>query len=215
MIQLVVFDLDGTLTGHHSVWQCIHERLGTWEGRGEIHLRDYVDGKIDYADFARLDAAEWKDVPLEKIREIVDEIPIVDGAKELVQDLGKLGVKTVIISSGLDILAERVAQALGIDEYFSNKLEVENGKLTGEVEVIVAADGKGEFFERLLQERNVAPEETIAIGDGPSDVPLFKISAVSFAVNNAPKEVGAQATYHVQSLRDIRDRLKAVIRTEH
>ncbi|MHA2497320.1 MAG: HAD family hydrolase, partial [Candidatus Hodarchaeales archaeon] len=59
VIDLIIWDCDGTLTTVTSSWQWIHERLGTWE-KGKQHLDDFLEGNISYEEFAFRDASEWK-----------------------------------------------------------------------------------------------------------------------------------------------------------
>ena len=44
ILKLIIWDCDGTLTTVKSVWQWIHENLGTWEEGGKLHLQDFSEG---------------------------------------------------------------------------------------------------------------------------------------------------------------------------
>jgi phosphoserine phosphatase len=51
-----IFDLGGTLTDTRSSWQYLHQRFGTLDvGRRTAEL--YRDGRIDYVEWAKRDAA--------------------------------------------------------------------------------------------------------------------------------------------------------------
>ncbi len=59
MYRAVLFDLDGTLTETRSVWQYIHERVGTWEKGADRNFREYRRGRIGYEEFCERDAGSW------------------------------------------------------------------------------------------------------------------------------------------------------------
>jgi phosphoserine phosphatase len=214
---LVVFDLDGTLTPSRSVWHFIHQKLGTWEGRGEVHLRDWLDGKIDYEEFARVDALEWQGRPIDEIRAIAAEIPILPGAAEVIDFLKARGDAIAIVSSGLDILAGRVADELGVAKHYANKLKTDvDGLLTGEVKINVPAerndefrlDGKGKILRDIQDATGINLDDTIAIGDSDSDIPMFLRAGTSYAVNDASDAARAAANFYAPDLFRLKELLE-------
>lgn len=217
--KLVVFDLDGTLTPDDSVWASIHKALGTWDGKGEVHLRDWLDGRIDYEEFARVDAGEWKGVYVNEIWRIVEGIPILPGAREVVGFLKSKGCRVVILSSGLDVLAGRVAEALGVDEHYSNKLVTDSdSRLTGEVQIKVPAErpgehlpnGKAAILTEIQKKMEIPPDKTITVGDSESDIPMFIRSGISYAVNHADDATRSAATYYASDLLALKEQLETV-----
>lgn len=207
--KLVVFDLDGTLTSERSVWRFIHESLGTWEGRGEGHLQAWLNGDINYQEFARVDALEWKGIHIDKIRDIAAKIKILPGAQVVVSYLQARGDTVAIISSGLDVLAGRVADELGIEIHYSNKLKTDkDGLLTGEVDIIVPAErngeyipnGKGKILTDIQEKTDINPDDTIAIGDSDSDIPMFLRSGESYAINHATDGAKSAANFYAANL---------------
>ena len=52
---------------------------------------------------------------------------------------------------------------------------------------------KGETFLWLLDHLGIGPEETIAIGDGGSDIPLLRAAGIGIAMENALDYVKAAA----------------------
>ena len=206
---LVVFDLDGTLTPQSSVWEHIHKALGTWDGRGETHLNDWLAGKIEYAEFARVDALEWKGTPVGEIRRVVAEISVLPGAKEGVDFLKARGDTVAIVSSGLDVLAGRVADELGVEKHYANKLKIDkDGLVTGEVKIMVPAErpgehlpnGKGKILRDIQDATSIDLDETIAVGDSDSDIPMFLRAGTSYTVNQATDGARAAANFHAENL---------------
>jgi phosphoserine phosphatase len=114
-----------------------------------------------------------------------------------------------IISSGLDVLAGRVADALGIELHYSNKLKTDKaGLLTGEVEVIVPAqragehlpNGKGKILTDIQDKTVINPDDTVAIGDSDSDIPMFIRAGESYAINHATEGAKSAANFYVEDL---------------
>ncbi len=148
-IRIVFFDCDGTLTTVKSSWQHIHERLGIWDRNADEFQRLFRAGEIDYLEFCRRDASLWKGMTEKRVLEIVGEIPYHDGVRETIHGLRSEGVLTVLLSTGLSFLVERVKRELGMTLAVANELVVENGVLTGDVRINVAHEtGRRECSER-------------------------------------------------------------------
>jgi len=202
--RLAVFDVDGTLTRVESCWRFIHERLGTWENGGKKNAERFFRGEISYEDWAQMDAALWKNVPVEKIRQIIAEIPLTEGIGEVFEFLGENGVKIVLLSAGRSMLAERIVEKFHIDCYVANELEVEDGKITGKVKVKVSLSNKGEILEEILRKFNVKHEACLAVGDDETMIPVFQKVGLSIAFNPRNRQVEKYAKVIVKS-RDLKE----------
>lgn len=62
-----------------------------------------------------------------------------------------------------------------------------------DLEVMAGGIDKGEAFLWLLNYLGIAPEETLAIGDGGSDIPLLRAAGIGIAMDNALDYVKAAA----------------------
>ena len=191
-LRLVVFDVDGTLTKVVSSWQFLHERLGTWD-RGKQYAEQFFRGIITYEDWAKLDASLWRGLKLERVRQIVDSIPYTNGAQDVITALKRNGFKVVLLSAGLSLVTERVEREIGVDGSFANDLKVENGLLTGEVEVNVSVDNKDAVLLRMLKKFNLRIDECAAVGDDETMIPLFENVSLSIAFNPRSWAVEEQA----------------------
>ena len=166
---MVVFDLDGTLTPVDSLWRYLHDAFGTWD-QAKDAARKYGNGEISYKTWAETDAHYWAGAPLSRMKSILEEIPYREGAKEVFNELRKRGVKTVILSAGLSILAEKAAKELGADLSIANELRTDKGRLTGEVIVRVAVNSKQKIIERLASQFNVPLQDVALVGDRGFDL---------------------------------------------
>jgi len=209
-IRVVFFDCDGTLTSVKSSWQYLHERLGLWDELADAFQRKFRAGEIDYEEFCRRDAGLWKGLPQERVLEILREIPYHPGVKETVKALERAGTKTVILSTGLTFLTDRVSAELGITRAVANELVVEAGNLSGDIRINVQHDDKGYWVRRILKDMGMDKEEAAAVGDGEGDLAMFE--AVGVAVGYHPSDKIVPALDHTLdngSFADILDVLSA------
>jgi phosphoserine phosphatase len=207
--QLVIFDLDGTLTQERSIWEYIHIRLGKWYGFAEEYQKQFLAGKISYEEFCERDAQVWRGMKVEELLEIVKTVPFHPGADELIAHLKQKGLKLSVVSSGLSILSDWVHQKYGFEYSVSNDLLHENGVLTGKVRIQVYYDKKAEWVKKILERFNVRSEEVIAIGDSVGDIDMFQMVGFSIAFNSSCQDLEKIASLCVQSqnLADIIPRL--------
>jgi phosphoserine phosphatase len=204
-IELVIFDMDGVLTDILSSWKYIHDYFKT---SNERSVNAYLKGKFNDAEFIRRDAALWrkngKPVKREKIVEILSEVPLMNGAKECVSYLKEKGIKTAIISAGLDILANRVAKELGIEHVYSNGIKSNNqGYLNEEAIVGVKLIYKDENVEKLSNLLNIPLSKIATIGNSCFDIPMFEVSGLGIAFNPEDDCVRDAADLVVES-KDVR-----------
>jgi phosphoserine phosphatase len=187
-----VFDVDGTLTKHSSIWWRIHELFGTTV-EGKMYYDQYFAGKISYDQWADYDAALWKDKPVETVMETVRAAKLVPGAEDTISLLRENGIETAILSGGLDIMADHIGHLLGIDYVLTNKLHQRNGLLTGTVENLVAWGDKARVIQKINDYFGVSLEDTAFIGDGRNDVSVFEVVGLSIAFNPEDQEVADAA----------------------
>jgi len=188
----VAFDVDGVITDIESIWRFIHQELNTLK-IAEKNAKLYYSGKITYEEWALLDAGLWKGVSYEKMANIVRKIPLKDGLKELTSFLKARGLRIFAISAGLDLLREPLYREAFFDEFLANKLIIKNGKVTGEVEVHVTVENKGEILEKLCLKYGFSPIHVIAVGDSEVDIPMFRKAGLSIAFNPNKLEVAKEA----------------------
>ncbi len=191
-IRLVVFDVDGTLTQHSSIWWRLHELFNTTK-EGRIYFDQYFAGDIDYKQWSDLDAALWTGQPISVVIDAVNNTKLVPGAKEAIDSLNKHGVKTAILSGGLDVMAESIAKRVGIDFVLTNRLLHKDGKLLGVVENVVGWADKDQHIHTILEHFNVSLQNTAFVGDGRNDLSVFKIVGLSIAFNPKEDEVAKSA----------------------
>jgi len=208
-VRLVVFDADGTLTQHSSIWWRLHEVFGTTR-EGKLYYDRFFAGEITYDEWADLDAALWKGRPLSIVEQVVRETELVPGAKETVSELHDAGIRTAILSGGLDILANDISRRLGIDYVLTNRLIHRDGVLTGEVESLVGWGDKDRAVRTIAKHFGVSLRDTAFVGDGRNDVSAMAVVGLAIAFMPETEEVARAADVVVRE-NDLRAILPHVI----
>ncbi len=180
---LIAFDMDGTLVEEDSCWGVLHRHFGTQEG-ARRNLGAYERGEIDYPEFMRRDIALWKPVPtLEEVRRVLTPHRLAPNVERVVGEIRRRGYQTVVITGGLDLLAEEVVRKLGIRSVFSNGLAAdEKGRLIGEGIFRVEPRFKHKVLAGLVDELGISLQQCVAVGDSKYDVNFLKHAGLGVAI---------------------------------
>lgn len=181
--KLVAFDMDGTLVKEESCWWLIHRCFGT-EKQARENLETWARGEIDYPEFMRRDIRLWQPVPhISQIERLLSGIELAPNAPEVITGIHRMGGEVVIITGGLDLLANRVARELGIEHVLANGLEVdERGYLTGEGIFVVDPLRKHEALEKLTKLMGLSLNQCVAVGDSKWDTSFLKHAGLGVAI---------------------------------
>jgi len=195
VLRLVAFDMDGTLVDVGSSWAAVHAHFGEQNPEG---LRRFLANEIDDEEFIRSDIAIWRrhvpELAIDDLEAILEQVPLMPGAAALFRGLRERGVRTAIVSGGIDLLARRLARELGIDVALANGFRLRSdGQLTGEGIVRVPIHGKEAVLGQLQRQLGVDVEETAAVGNSEIDVGLFRRSRLGIAFQPEDEEVRRHA----------------------
>ncbi|MHC4779836.1 MAG: HAD-IB family phosphatase, partial [Planctomycetota bacterium] len=203
---LVLFDMDGTLTEVRSPWEHLHRRLGLWEGKGDKHLVQWLDGRIDYEEFFRLDVEMWLGLERERLHAILDEIPLRQGALETLRGLHEAGVSIAILSTGFLHMARRISNAAGFPiEAWANEMRFDSQGRLERMDMLTSGDEASPLSKRALVSHIVSKfggdrRRTAAVGDSSGDTGMFGAVEYSLAVHGA-EEIGASTILPEPDLR--------------
>ena len=194
--KLVLLDMDGTVLAGRSL-EAIG-RLGFKKQIEEIKEKRLKGVLKGYEESLKV-ASLLKGIPLSRLIKEFDKIKFVNGAKEFIGWLKKLGFITVLVTVSYDVLAERVARALGMDEFYANKLEVVNGIITGKIAMplgwqyvrncMFKSVCKLNVLFETMRKYSVPIGKTIAIGDSALDKCILKYSGLGIAFNPKDNEI--------------------------
>jgi len=193
--RLAVFDMDGVLADTISSWVFVHQHFGV---NNDDSLHAYLKGDIDDLEFIRRDIGLWKakepGVTAGRIRDILSEVPLMPGAAETMRRLRERGIRTAIVSAGIDLLSERIADELAMDYEIANGLETDRtGRLSGRGVLRVKLTDKGDAVLEAARKFGAAKEDVVAVGNSRYDVSMFRMAGKGIAFSPADDSVRKSA----------------------
>lgn len=174
LTKCVVFDCDGVLVDAVSSWRTLHDHFGT---DNSLHLQRFIRGEITDVEFMRSDIQMWKAVqdPIyrDELFRAYSGVKLMDGAREVVEELQSNGVFVAIVSAGVDLFVSSIAAMLKVDDWIANGFVFnDDDSLSDEGVCRLHATGKGDVIHRLLQMNNLEVETCVSVGDSEMDLSM-------------------------------------------
>jgi phosphoserine phosphatase len=183
--RLVAFDMDSTLIQGEVI-----DELAKLAGAGDevrAITESAMRGELDFQQSFRRRVSLLKGLPESALQQVVEGIPLTNGAERLVSTLRRLGYKTAILSGGFTFFGRVLQERLGIDHLHANTLDVKDGVVTGEVvPPIIDGAGKAERLRALAAREGLSLEQCIAVGDGANDLPMLRCAGLGIAFRAKP-----------------------------
>ncbi|MDP6612943.1 MAG: phosphoserine phosphatase SerB, partial [Candidatus Hydrothermarchaeota archaeon] len=178
----MAFDLDGTLIDADAV-----DEFAKLAGKGKQATdirKKAMDGKLKPEEALVKRVKLLKGMECEELKEAVEKLPLMKGARKATKELMNRGVKVCIISGGFEIVAERVKKELGLYYAVGNELVVKAGKLTGEMKGPTLKEGsKGKILAQFAKRVGVPLYECAVVENGVNDVSMLKKANLKIAFN--------------------------------
>jgi len=204
--KFVIFDLDGTIIKENSAWEMLHKYFKVDSSIVKKNKELYDKEIIDVDKWIEMDIKLWKKPHRKTIEDVLTGYTLIKGIKEFVEYLKKRGFILAIVSSGIDILAEKVADDLGIDICYSNTLLFdERGFLIGgkgNVDLL----NKKEIVKNLSKKFKIPLKNFIIIGDTRYDM----IDGIGIKIALNPKEK-LKADHTVNSIQELKEVFERVV----
>jgi len=202
MNKLAVFDFDSTLMDGETI-DFLAKELGFEEKVAQITKRAMA-GELDFFDSLIERVALLKGLQENKVNEICQNLPLINGAKEAITSLKEQGFVVACFSGGFRNATKPICANLGIDADFSNYLHAKDGILTGLVGgEMMFSDSKGKMLQRLQSLLNISKEKTIVVGDGANDLSMFKYAKTRVAF--CAKPILKEAATDIVDIKDLRE----------
>src|SRR5277367_1032441 len=183
--RLFAFDMDSTLIQGEVI-----DELAKMAGVADRVVgitESAMRGEIEFNESFRRRVALLKGLPEHRVGELIDRIPLADGAEQLIRTLKVLGYKTAILSGGFTFFARHLQQRFGIDYVHANELEIANGAVTGEVSgSIIDGARKADLLRQIAAQEKISLEQVIAVGDGANDLPMLNLAGMGIAFRAKP-----------------------------
>jgi phosphoserine phosphatase len=192
--RLFLADMDSTMIGQ----ECIDE-LADYAGF-KAHVAAITEramrGEIAFEPALRERVALLKGLPQAVVGEVIAQrIRLTPGGRALVATMRAHGAYTCLVSGGFTLFTQKIGAMIGFDEDRANVLVMDgDARLSGRVtEPILGKEAKLDTLRELQQRLGLAPEETMAIGDGANDIPMIEAAGLGVAYHGKPAVAQAAA----------------------
>ncbi|RCL02729.1 MAG: phosphoserine phosphatase [Candidatus Tokpelaia sp. JSC188] len=184
--KLLLADMDSTMIEQECVDELAKE-ADLDEHVANITQRA-MNGEIAFESALRERVLLFKNLPLSIVDNVLKKrITLMPGGRELVRTMRANGAYTALVSGGFTLFAEKIAFAIGFNEYNANILEHDGIRLNGFVrEPILGKEAKLEKLLKLCAKLNISPSETIAVGDGANDLSMLQHAGSGIALHAKP-----------------------------
>ena len=200
---VVFFDVDGTLVPHTTSAQHLADFLGIGEVMRELEAA-YDAGTVTSTEAAVINARAWAARTPAEVQGSLDALPLVDGIADTVLWCRHHHLVPVLATLAWDIVGAYLCARFGFDRACGPRLELIDGRYSGEVAEPFDESGKRDFALTVAAELQVPLDHCAAIGDGRSDVPLFAEVGYAVAFNATPAaRAAAQAAVDSTDLRAV------------
>jgi len=196
-ITMLILDMDGTLVEYpikpfHSSWDGISQALSKDKQIRWFELRDYYvplckDNKM-YQKWFDSQLKLLEGLPVSEAERVLFPIPYCEGVA-CYRNLNN-GIIKGIVSSGLDLVAEKICKELRFDFFIASVIEKKNGFFTGRGEdMINGIYGKPAKVEEICEFYKIPLRQVCFVGDGFNDIPVFGKVGLSIGFNPKTEEL--------------------------
>ncbi|RTL97134.1 phosphoserine phosphatase SerB [Ancylobacter aquaticus] len=189
--KLFLADMDSTMIGQ----ECIDE-LADYAGM-KTHVAAITEramrGEIAFEPALRERVALLKGLPLAVVDTVIAErIRLTPGGTTLVRTMKAHGTHTLLVSGGFTLFTARVADMIGFDAHRANVLVADGESFAGLVEEpILGREAKLASLVELRTRLDLAPAETLAVGDGANDLAMIGAAGLGVAYHAKPAVAAA------------------------
>jgi len=193
--KLVVFDMDGTLLNGRGIF-VIAEKYGFVDELWHLIKDDSLPFYKRSIEIAKLS----KGNKIDEYLNIFRGVSLQANVTEVADYLKKKDIICAIATDSYNVLADDLKKRLGFDYAFANNLILDEGIITGELEIHnksltpdfvsgnVYSICKSQVLEDLCKKHDFSVDEAIAVGDGRVDASMIKKAGLGIAFN-APDDV--------------------------
>ncbi len=187
-MKLVFFDLDGVLTPESHLTQLAKNTGREDEFRRILEkITSEASKKMELEYLAREMFSIFADVPEPILEETGEALPLMEGAIETIEELKKGGYQPILVTNGIEQVANIFSQKVGIAELYANTLEIKGSKTTGRLSSspLLTLQSKGDLVRKLVTQKS-SRKECAAVGNDVNDYAMFQEVGISILFNPSP-----------------------------
>lgn len=179
---LVIFDCDGVLLCNGGSWGVLHDELGTKDEHEEL-LDRYQDGQLSFREWTAITAGLWKEQSVIKLNTAANTCQLTHGMRQVITEIADRGFRLGIVSGGVAQIINRLPLREKFDFVIANELDTVNGRLTGDIDIIVTPKNKKRHISSLSRTYNICSDTLVLIGDSKWDLQKPTETTISIAFN--------------------------------
>ena len=197
--KFAVFDIDGTLV-RWQLYHAITDKLGELgylpagslerlhAMRMEWKNRNSIDAYHRYeAEMVSVFQEALVDIPVKAYHSAVNAVfasykdQVYTYTRGLISELKQAGYLIFAISGSPQDILEKIGDHYGFDDVVGPRYEQIDGAFTGQI--TLAHTRKGEILQELVTKHNASWQDSIAVGDSPSDIAMLELVEKPIAFN--------------------------------
>ncbi len=183
--KLLIADMESTIIENEMLDE-LAVACGIGDAIADITARAMA-GELDFEGALRARVEMLKGLHADALEQALSSIRITPGAATLVATMRAHGAYCALVSGGFQYYTDWVRRRLGFDYDQSNRLEIADGKLTGDVlDPILGRDAKREALFRLSKEQGVTAAAALTVGDGANDLAMLEAAGLGVAYHAKP-----------------------------
>jgi phosphoserine phosphatase len=197
---LVVLDVDSTLI-ENEVIELLAEEAGSLAEVAAITSRA-MNGELDFEASLRSRVATLRGLPVSVFEVVAARVRVTGGVQAMIAGIHSDGGRVGVVSGGFHEIIDPIADSLGLDYRRANRLEIEDGALTGGLlGPVIDAAAKASTLREWADDFGVPLSQTLAVGDGANDLPMMAITGLAVGFDaKAPVRDEANVLMDVRDL---------------
>lgn len=206
--KLITLDVDGCLVSYKNIgsrfessWDalaCAYNLKEKWDRM----IEEFYGKKAKDFEWARDEVRTLTNLPVSTAENFLYPLPYSKGAREF-SEASKGKLIRGLLTSAIDLVAEKAASELGLEFSICNNLHRENGFFTGTLDYNVPTWKKHERIKELCARYSVKKDEICHIGDHENDISVADEVGMFIAFNPKIESVAMKADYIISDFAEL------------